>query len=145
MYQDFYLKFETQEQADSVLNEQTIDTYELVEVTDPDVLTGLGELTETEGIVELDGLHYQLSEDQGVWNQLTEITYTQKPKYRNIDRIGTIYEETGEVEVDSEGVETPVMEAIEGYHVNVRALGDEDTESLQPYAVEVATPMRVWA
>lgn len=141
---DFYLKFETEKQSKTVLNKQVIDTYELVEVTDPEVLTSLNELEETEGIVELNDEKYQLFEDE-VWNQLTNITYTETPKYRNIDVIGTIYKETGEVEVYSEGIETPVMEAIEGFHVNVRALGDEDNESLESYAIEVATPMRVWA
>jgi len=60
------------------------------------------------------------------------------PRYRNIDTIGVIYSNTG---TDEE----PVMEPIPGWHVNVRLVDDEDADALEPYAVEVSTPVRVWA
>ena len=60
------------------------------------------------------------------------------PLYRNIDAIGIIYERTGGTD------EEPVMTPIPGWHVNVR-LADEDGAALEPYAVTVATPVRVWA
>jgi hypothetical protein len=59
-------------------------------------------------------------------------------KYRNIDTVGVIYKNTGTEE-------EPVMTALPGWHVNVRLVDEEDGTVLEPYAVEVATPMRVWA
>jgi len=64
------------------------------------------------------------------------------PNFANIDVIGTIYRPTGEVET-VDGMEVPVMAAIEGYHVNVRAVG-EDTSALVPFAVSPTVPQRVW-
>lgn len=63
------------------------------------------------------------------------------PKFANIDVIGTIYQATEAV--DEEG--NPVMEALDGYHVNVRAVAGEDTASLDEYAVFPQQPRRVWA
>jgi hypothetical protein len=145
--QDFYLKFESEAQAKSVLYTQQINEYTLTEAVDPLTLEALGQL-ELLGdelvVVEHEGNFYKLVE--GVWNQLSDITYLETPKYRNTDIIGAIYQDTGEVETDSEGNEVPVMEAIEGFHVNVRALGDEeDITLLEQYSVEVSSPVRVWA
>ncbi len=64
------------------------------------------------------------------------------PNFANIDVIGTIYRPTGEVET-VDGMEVPVMAALEGYHVNVRAVG-EDTSALTSFAVVPSVPMRVW-
>jgi len=38
-----------------------------------------------------------------------------------------------------------VMAATPGWHVNVRLVDGEDASSLQPYQVNPATPVRVWA
>jgi hypothetical protein len=54
----------------------------------------------------------------------------------SIDTIGVIYERTGGTD------EEPVMAALAGWHVNVRG---PESEALTPFAVEVATPCRVWA
>jgi len=54
----------------------------------------------------------------------------------SIDTIGSIYERTGGTD------DEPVMTAISGWHVNVRG---PMLPELQAYAVEVATPARVWA
>jgi hypothetical protein len=54
----------------------------------------------------------------------------------SIDTIGVIYERTGGTD------EEPVMTALQGWHVNVRGL---ESEALKPFAVDVATPIRVWA
>lgn len=108
MYNDLYLKFESEAEARSVL-------YRI------------------EGAVEADPE-----------NGIEAVEGYEVPNFRNIDIIGTIYEETGEVEVDSEGIETPVMEAIEGFHVNVRTLPTEDTTPLEPFALVPSSPMRVW-
>ena len=54
----------------------------------------------------------------------------------SIDVIGVIYKRTGGTD------EEPVMKALPGWHVNVRGLL---VPTLQPYAVEVSSPVRVWA
>ena len=60
------------------------------------------------------------------------------PNYANIDTIGVIYKRTGGTD------EEPVMEAIPGWHVNVRLMPDEDGSALSSFEVFPATPMRVW-
>lgn len=62
-----------------------------------------------------------------------------------LDIIGMIYEPTGETFVDEEtGEEFPVMQAVEGYHANVRA--ETLPESLQQFAIPApSAPVRVWA
>ena len=62
------------------------------------------------------------------------------PRFANIDTIGTIYEPQ-EI-VDPENPPEPV--ALEGWHVNVRVVGAENVEPLQPFAVVPESPRRVW-
>jgi hypothetical protein len=69
-------------------------------------------------------------------NVLVEASVT--PKYVNVSVIGTISKPTGEV--DAEG--NPVMLALDGWHVNVKA--DESPE-LEQYQIFPVAPMRVWA
>jgi hypothetical protein len=59
-------------------------------------------------------------------------------KYANISVIGVISKPTGVV--DAEG--NPVMAALEGWHVNVRA---DVSPELEQYQVFPVAPMRVWA
>jgi hypothetical protein len=63
-----------------------------------------------------------------------------KPNFANIDVIGTIYKPTEEV--DEEG--NPVMEALTGYHINIRAVDGEDTSALTSFAVTPTNPQRIW-
>jgi septum formation inhibitor-activating ATPase MinD len=60
--------------------------------------------------------------------------------YANIDTIGVIYEPQ-EI-VDPENPPEPV--AYDGWHVNVRVVGAENAEPLQPFAVVPESPRRVW-
>jgi hypothetical protein len=64
------------------------------------------------------------------------------PNYANIDTIGIIYKPTGEMLQGEDGA-YPEMAPIEGWHVNVRLVG-EDAEALEPFVVEPKTPVRVW-
>lgn len=59
----------------------------------------------------------------------------------SIDVVGIIYKPTGETTL-VDGLEQPVMAALTGWHVNVRG---PENEALAAYAVDVATPVRVWA
>lgn len=70
--------------------------------------------------------------------------FQSQPKYQNIDIIGPIFEETGETVTDSEGNESPVLEQIPGYHVNIRVVGSETSDDPEPFAVQPKTPLRVW-
>jgi hypothetical protein len=70
-----------------------------------------------------------------------------RPNYANIDTIGIIYKPTGEMVTSDDGegnvVSSPEMAPIEGWHVNVRLVG-EDAEALEPFEVSPVTPVRVW-
>ena len=62
-----------------------------------------------------------------------------------LDIIGTMYRETGTMLTDGEGMEYPEMEAIDGYHANLREeLTDEQVAAL-PTVDAPATPYRKWA
>jgi hypothetical protein len=65
-----------------------------------------------------------------------------KPNYDNIDVIGAIYKPTGTMLTNEEGMEYPEMEAIEGYHVNIRNY--TDAPELEQYAVVPTIPVRTW-
>jgi len=64
------------------------------------------------------------------------------PKYAAVDVVGVIYAPTGVMLTTDEG-EVPEMNAVPGWHVNVRHT-DEASE-LDAYKVEVKTPARMWA
>jgi hypothetical protein len=67
-----------------------------------------------------------------------------RPLYQNIDTLGIISEPTGETTIQDD-VEVPIMQAIPGWHVNVRLVEDENLEALIPYQVFPTVPRRVWA
>jgi hypothetical protein len=65
-----------------------------------------------------------------------------------IDIVGVIYKPTGEMLTDAEGNEYPEMAPLDGWHINIRLIGDADRskiDTLSEYLVEPKTPMRVWA
>ena len=75
------------------------------------------------------------------WDEEGEpIAWYSQPNFANIDTIGTIYE-GGEYGADGEVITEPV--ALEGWHVNVRVIG-EDATPLEPFAVVPTSPRRVW-
>jgi hypothetical protein len=75
------------------------------------------------------------------WDEEGEPTaWYEQPNYANIDTIGVIYEPQ-EI-VDPENPPEPIP--LEGWHVNVRVVGAENAEPLQPFAVVPESPKRVW-
>lgn len=80
-------------------------------------------------------LHPEVTDEQGT---VVADAYT-TANYANISTIGIIYKPTGET--DAEG--NPVMAALDGWHVNVRVVG-EDPTPLEQYAVVPTLPVRVW-
>ena len=80
------------------------------------------------------------TQEPTAWDEEGNVTATEpRPNFANISTIGIIYKPTGET--DAEG--NPVMAALDGWHVNVRVVG-EDPTPLEQYAVTPATPVRVW-
>ena len=65
-----------------------------------------------------------------------------RAKYTAIDVIGTIYKPTGNM-IDTDEGEAPEMAPIDGWHVNVRHMGE--ALELAPFQVYPATPVRMWA
>lgn len=65
-----------------------------------------------------------------------------------IDLVGTIYEPTGNMLTDDEGNEYPETAPVDGWHVNVRLVGDArrvDIENIDAvYGVVPNSPSRVW-
>jgi len=65
-----------------------------------------------------------------------------------IDVVGTIHEPTGTMLTDEEGNEYPEMQAMAGWHINIRLVGDamrETVEALdETHGVNPEQPMRVW-
>lgn len=108
--QDFYLKFVSKEEADSVLHR---------------VNTFINHIQEPANQVE-----------ESTAPPLLEYV----PKYANIDVLGTITRQTGEV--DAEG--NPLLVPLDGWHVNVRVVPGEDESALLPYAVIPTQPVRIW-
>lgn len=102
---DYYLKFTSQTQAESVLYTTTTETF-----TD----------TETETVT----------------NTILQ------PLFQNISTIGTIYT-PGTYDTEGNTILEPTP--LPGYHVNVRALPNEDTAPIESYNVQVNSPVRVWA
>lgn len=66
----------------------------------------------------------------------------QVPNFANISVIGTIYNDDGLYDEEGNMVTPPT--AKEGWHVNVRACDGEPMELIEPYAIDVDSPVRVW-
>ena len=89
-------------------------------------------------------------DDEGVETQVADgdpymVTHTHDYA---IDVVGTIYEPTGVTLTDSEGMEYPEMAAVDGWHVNIRLVGDAMRDVVEAldgaYGVTPNSPSRVW-
>lgn len=97
----------------------------------PDEATAKAVLYRIEGVVEA--------------TETTEaVEGTEVQNFANIDTIGVIHKATGET-TEQDGMTVPVMQAIAGWHVNVRLVDEEDSGSLTSFEVTPSTPIRVWA
>ena len=65
-----------------------------------------------------------------------------------IDVVGTLHEPTGNTLTDEDGMEYPEMQAMSGWHVNIRLTGDAVRETVEAldtsHGVTPETPIRVW-
>jgi hypothetical protein len=62
-----------------------------------------------------------------------------------LDIIGAMYRATGTMLTDGEGMEYPEMEAVDGYHANLREELTDEQVALLPAVDAPATPYRKWA
>ena len=66
----------------------------------------------------------------------------------SIDVVGTLHEPTGNTLTDDDGMEYPEMQAMTGWHVNIRLVGDAVRETVEAldtsYGVTPDAPQRVW-
>ena len=89
-------------------------------------------------------------DDEGVETQVADgdpymVTHTHDYA---IDVVGTIHEPTGVTLTDSEGMDYPEMAAVDGWHVNIRLVGDAMRETVEAldatHGVTPNSPSRVW-
>ena len=89
-------------------------------------------------------------DDKGVETQVADgdpymVTHTHDYA---IDVVGTIHEPTGVTLTDSEGMDYPEMAAVDGWHVNIRLVGDAMRETVEAldatHGVTPNSPSRVW-
>ena len=89
-------------------------------------------------------------DDEGVETQVADgdpymVTHTHDYA---IDVVGTIHEPTGVTLTDSEGMDYLEMAAVDGWHVNVRLVGDAMRETVEAldatHGVTPNSPSRVW-
>ena len=89
-------------------------------------------------------------DDEGVETQVADgdpYMVTHSHDYA-IDVVGVIHEPTGVTLTDSEGMDYPEMAAVDGWHVNIRLVGDAMREVVEAldgaYGVTPNSPSRVW-
>ena len=65
-----------------------------------------------------------------------------------MDVVGTLHEATGNTLTDDEGMEYPEMQAMTGWHINIRLMGDAVRETVEAldtsHGVTPEAPMRAW-
>ena len=66
----------------------------------------------------------------------------------SMDVVGTLHEPTGATLTDDEGMEYPEMQAMTGWHVNIRLVGDAVRETVEAldtsHGVTPEAPQRIW-
>ena len=62
-----------------------------------------------------------------------------------LDIIGTMHRETGNMLTDGDGMEYPEMEALDGYHANLREELTDEQVALLPTIDAPTVPHRKWA
>ena len=66
----------------------------------------------------------------------------------SIDIVGTLHEPTGNTLTNEDGMEYPEMQAMTGWHVNIRLTGNAVREAVEAldtsYGVTPDAPQRIW-
>ena len=131
----------TEEVIEEVIDAPKVDFY-LRLSAESDMPTVLSEFYRQDYVTQVD--------DEGVETQVAEgdaYLVTHSHDYA-IDVVGTLHEPTGTMLTDEEGNEYPEMQAMTGWHINIRLVGDavrKTVEALdETHGVNPEQPMRVW-
>jgi hypothetical protein len=118
---DFYLRLSAESDMPTVLS----DFYQQDYVTQVDEETG-----ESTQVADGDPYLVQFTHDYA------------------ISVVGTLHEPSGTMLTDEEGNEYPEMQAMTGWHINIRLVGDAVRETVEEldesHGVNPEQPMRVW-
>ena len=150
---DLYLKFKDEAEANSFIYKIDGKVQVLVEVS-TELAAELEETKVPRDVQEYllenpdakDTLTYSVNYKDNIYQTTNDKWFEvveqeqQVFKYRNTDVVGIIYKPTGILLED----DVPEITALDGYHVNIRLLDDEDATDIVPFAVQPKTPTRVW-
>jgi len=131
----------TEEVIEEVIDAPKVDFY-LRLSAESDMRTVLADFYQQDYITNVD--------EEGVETQVADgeaYLVTHSHDYA-IDVVGTIYEPTGVTLTDDEGVAYPEMAPVDGWHVNIRLVGDAKRETVEAldasHGVTPNSPSRVW-
>ena len=131
----------TEEVIEEVIDAPKVDFY-LKLTSESEMPTVLADFYRQDYVTNVD--------EEGVETQVADgeaYLVTHSHEYA-IDVVGTIYEPTGETLTDDEGVAYPEMAPVDGWHVNVRLVGDAMRETVEAldatHGVTPNSPSRVW-
>ena len=131
----------TEEVIEEVIDAPKVDFY-LKLSAESDMPTVLADFYQQDYVTNVD--------EEGVETQTPEgdaYLVTHSHDYA-IDVVGVIHEPTGETMTDDEGNEYPAMAPVDGWHINVRLVGDAMREAVEAldasHGVTPNSPSRVW-
>ena len=131
----------TEEVIEEVIDAPKVDFY-LRLSAESDMRTVLADFYQQDYITNVD--------EEGVETQVADgeaYLVTHSHDYA-IDVVGTIYEPTGVTLTDDEGNEYPETAPVDGWHVNIRLVGDAKRETVEAldasHGVTPNSPSRVW-
>ena len=131
----------TEEVMEEVIDAPKVDFY-LKLSAESDMPTVLADFYRQDYVTNVD--------EEGVETQVADgdpymVTHTHEYA---IDVVGVIQEPTGTMLTDDEGNEHPETAPVDGWHVNVRLVGDAMRETVEAldatHGVTPVTPQRVW-
>jgi hypothetical protein len=148
MYTDFFLRFDTEAEANAALFEElpnfsppsktVIATKYLVKGTAEDDFEDYMTYNPPEGAEILDS--WPETTERTDWNAPPQMIKV--PKYAAVDVVGVLYAPTGKT-IHNEELSYAEMKPLPGWHINVRHT--DEAPELDAYKVDVKTPSRMWA
>ena len=109
-------------------------------------------IEETESGIKID-YHLKLTDSASMATVLSDF-YNEEDELvlatadYSIDVVGTLHEPTGNTLTNDDGMEYPEMQAMTGWHVNIRLVGDAVRDTVETldtsYGVTPNAPQRIW-